>query len=254
MDELDRAIEITREYGRKFGVEYGRQEIKERLISGKVFSEKEIELRLKKLRVNSYELTNKEKVKQAEELAELIAKYFKDILLIGVTGSVAAGYPKKENDIDLMIVTKKNRLWLTRFLMRMFIFVKHIPHRKFGRKENENDFCFNLWMEEDKLIIPKDRRNLRNAMDLILLRPILNINLTYENFVGKNDWVKKYVANGYKRIRVHRRLVVMTEMDKSRLARLLNWLVFWPQWWYMKRKIGGELVDQKRAFFHPNRE
>ena len=36
------------------------------------------------------------------------------------------------------------------------------------------------------------------------------------------------------------------------MLKIINWLVFWPQYWYMKDKIGNGLVDLKRAFFHPS--
>lgn len=36
------------------------------------------------------------------------------------------------------------------------------------------------------------------------------------------------------------------------MKKLVNWLLFWPQYWYMKNKIGNGLVDIKRAFFHPH--
>ena len=197
MDRLDRAIETTRNYGRKFGVEYGKRQIRERLISATIFKKDKINTRLKELRVKSFELTNKEKVEKAEKLAKLIARNFKDILMIGITGSVAAGYPAKESDIDLMIITKRDRLWLTRLLMRMFILVKQIPHRKFGLKEKNNDFCFNLWMEEDTLLLPDNRCNLRNAMDAMLMIPILDRDNIHKKFLIANNWIKNYLVNSY---------------------------------------------------------
>jgi len=73
-----------------------------------------------------------EKYKQREkysaekiERASRVIKYLKkipSIQAIFLTGSVAVGNAKKEADIDLMIVTKPNTLWLTRLLV--FIFLK----------------------------------------------------------------------------------------------------------------------------------
>jgi len=201
MDRLDKAIEKTRAYGRKYGVEYGAKQIKERLISNIIFHDKDVEEKLIKISVISDQLSvvNK-KIKKAKRLAKLIGKHFNDILMIGITGSVAAGYPKDGDDIDLMIVTKKDSLWLTRLLLRLFVLIKKIPHRGYGKKENGNEFCFNLWLEEDVLKLPKSRQNLKNAMDSILMIPILNRNSIYEKFLRENKWISKYLANAYEKI------------------------------------------------------
>ncbi|MBP9817505.1 nucleotidyltransferase domain-containing protein [Candidatus Shapirobacteria bacterium] len=264
MSELDEAVKKTIEYGEQFGVSYTADEVKERLISRKVFN-------IKKLSVNSYELRVKhkknniylDKIKKAKKLAEEIGKTFPSILFIGVTGSVAAGYPDKNSDIDLMLITKKDSLWITRLMLRIWVWAKGIPHRRYGATENKNEFCFNLWLEEDVLGLPKNKQNLRNAMDTILMKPMLNKNNIYESFLKENRWVKKWVANGYKNLIFnpnHPLTPSLTkEGEKTFLDNLFSWLlsqlnhlVFWPQWWYMKKKIGGGLVDIKRAFFHPS--
>ena len=198
MDQLDKAIEKTRAYGRRYGVEYGSKQIKERLISNTYFDEKKVVVKLKKIK--NIKLNDFGKIEKARELAELIGSYFSDILMIGITGSVAAGYPKEEDDIDLMIVTKKDSLWITRLLLRLLILIKRIPHRVYGKKENGNEFCFNLWLEEDVLELPESRQNLKNAMDSILMIPILDRGNIYSKFIKSNDWIKKYLRNTYEKI------------------------------------------------------
>ena len=253
MDKLDEAIIRTQEYGRRYGVEYGKSEIKERLISRTIFKKEEIEKKLGKISDVRSQISEKNiKIKKAQKLADLIGKYFEDILMIGITGSVAAGYPKKNDDIDLMIITKKERLWLTRLMLRLLIKFKSIPHRKYGIEEKGDEFCFNLWMEEDLLTLPKERQNLKNAMDSILMIPVLNRNKTYEKFMKENDWIKKYLATAYDMLEI--RFKIHDSRIKHRLiTNILNWLVFWPQYWYMKPKIGDGWVNLKMAFFHPKK-
>jgi predicted nucleotidyltransferase len=200
MDQLSIAIEKTREYGRKYGVEYDSGQIKRRLISDRSYTEKEIDSKLNGIKIIGDKLTNKHKIEMAQNIANLIGRYFGDILMIAVTGSVAAGYPKKSDDIDLMLITKKDRLWLIRLMLRLFVLVMKIPHRKYNKKEVGNEFCFNLWLEEDVLELPKNRQNLRNAMDSILMVPILNRDRTYEKFINKNKWIEKFMANAYAQI------------------------------------------------------
>lgn len=244
------AIEKTLWYGRRFGVEYGSEEILERLIAPKIYKEADI---LAKIERGSIENNNfQEKMFLADRLVKRLSKRFKSILFVGVTGSVAAGNPTKDSDIDLMIVTKSDRLWLTRLMLRAYIFFNKIPHRRYGQKEKKDDFCFNLWLEEDCLKLPKNKRHLKNAMDLILMKVVLNKNNTYEKLIAENDWAKKYVATGYEKRNKINDLRFMNKTKKVNLyIKILNWLAYHLQYWYMRSRISSELVDQKRAFFHP---
>ena len=192
----------------------------------------------------------KNKIKKAEELAKLIDKKFKDILFLGITGSVAADFPKKNYDIDLIIITKINKLWVTRLKLRFFIVINKIPHRKFGKKEEKDDFCFNLWLDEKTLEIKDNKQNLRNAIDLILIKPLINKNKIYERFIFANSWAKKWVATGYSL------KPILPSFEKGELKnniffdKVVNWLVFWPQFWYMKKRIKKEEISLHKAFFH----
>jgi predicted nucleotidyltransferase len=192
-----------------------------------------------------------EKNKKAEELVNKISRNFKDILFLGITGSVAAGYPKKNNDIDLIIITKINKLWIIRLKLRFFIMVNKIPHRKFGKKEKTDEFCFNLWLDEESLELGKEKQNLKNAVDLILMKPLINRSKTYEKFILANDWAKKYVATGYSLKKPSPGVNRGISLDREDLLEIIiNWLMFWMQFLYMKRKIKNEKVGLHEAFFH----
>ena len=81
--------------------------------------------------------------------------------------------------------------------LRIYIWWQKIPHRKFGKLEKKDEFCFNLWLDENYLEIPKKRQNLKNAIDLIMLKPLINKRNTYKKFILSNVWAKKFVATGY---------------------------------------------------------
>ena len=261
MGQLKIDIKKTIEYGQNFGVKYTGGEIKERLISNKVYSDKKIELKLKEINWPDIKKNNsnllKQKIAIARNLGGLLANRFPDILLVGITGSVAAEYPKENEDIDLMIITKKNSLWITRLAVKIWTIVSKIPQRKTGKKQNKNEFCFNLWLEEGSLKLPNNRQNLRNAMDLILMKPVVNKNFIYEKFLKSNKWAERYVATRYNRINPARSSKAgPPSLDKEGRARfnlvsVINWLAFWLQYVYMMGKITDETIDIKRAYFHP---
>jgi predicted nucleotidyltransferase len=256
VDQLREAIKKTVEYGREFGVEYGYEEIRERLISEKMYSDEEINSKLREIKYPNPKRINEEilrdKVEKAKILGQKLAKKFRNILLVGITGSVAAGYPKKNEDIDLMIITRKDSLWITRLKMNIWIGINRVPHRVYSLKPKKDDFCFNLWLEGESLELPINRQNLRNAMDLILMKPVINKNKIYERFLGENGWAKKYVPTGYgKKISNFKFLTFNEERNKNNLKKIINWTAFGVQYLYMKRKLTNETVDRKRAFFHP---
>lgn len=243
----DSSISNTLKYGKQYGVTYSRKEVFFRLISNQTKALKEIP----ETKGVVSKRSDKHKLALAKILAKRLAKRFKFIKMIGVTGSVAAGYPKKEDDIDLMVITGINRLWIYRLGIRIWIWLNKIPHRKYDREQNPDEFCFNLWLETDSLSLPRPKQNLKNAMDLILMKPVINREKTYEKFIEANSWAAKYVANGYRKIQSKR---VRNKKDKFCLiCYLANRLAFYGQYWYMRGKFKGELVDIKRAFFHPEK-
>jgi hypothetical protein len=252
---LSKAIERTIDYGEKYGVKYTTEDVFFRLIGNKSYALDKIPKIIKPTTKKYY----KEKLKKAKELALKLTKKFRSVEMAGITGSVAAEYPKKDDDIDLMVITKKDSLWITRLGIRGWIWIKQIPHRKYNQKQNGNEFCFNLWLEEDSLKLPKNKQNLKNAMDLILMKPIVNKNKTYERFILENKWAEKYVKNGYSQIisnpparRAGFKFLMSNKKEKINiLKKIINWVAFKLQYFYMRRKFKGERVDLKRAFFHP---
>jgi len=255
-----RAIKKTIEYAQNFGSHINIDEIKKRLISKKIYSESLLENEILKLSwQNKKNKWKKIKVIKAKKLAFLIKNKFSDILFLGISGSVASGHPKKEDDIDILVITKSYTLWKNRFFLRWWIFKNRIPHRSFGGVEVKDQFCFNLWLDEHHLKIPKERQNLRNAMDLILLKPLINKNYTYEKFILENKWVKRYVATGYSKkvsdlpagqASARYQMSDKTKTKKKILNQISNCLYFWPQYWYMKPKITKEKIGLHWAFFH----
>ncbi len=256
--ELKKAIKKTIAYAEKFNCSLSVEEIKERFISDKVYNDEELDKVIETLRSDFVRTTSlnretyaKEKVQKAKQLAKLIENNFKDVLFLGITGSVAAGYPKKNDDIDLLIVTKKNKLWLTRLKLRIFINLNKIPHRKFGEKEKSNEFCFNLWLDTSSLRLNKEKQNLKNAIDLILLKSLINKENTYQKFIKENYWAKKYVATGYSKIDIRSSIVDRRKTNNNFIFdKVINWLIFWPQYWYMKKRIKNEKIGLHEAFFH----
>ena len=250
---LKSAVKKTIKYANNFGSHINVNEIIKRLISKNVYPKKLIEKEISKLNwKNKKNKWGKNKIIKAEKLAALIKKDFNEILFVGVSGSVATAHPKKNDDIDMLVITKADTLWKNRFFLRWWIYKNNIPHRKFSQIESKDQFCFNLWLDENYLEIPKDRQNLNNAIDLILLKPLINKKNTYGKLLLVNSWAAKFVATPYARLSDGQSVSLSdkTKINKNILSYISNYLYFWPQYWYMKPKILKEKIGLHQAFFH----
>ncbi len=248
---LESAVKKTIEYANNFASHINKNEIKKRLISKYIYSKNEIDKEISKLNwKNKKNKWGKTKLTKAKEISYLIKDNFKEILFMGISGSVATDHPKKNDDIDLFIITKANTLWKNRLLLRWWIFKNKIPHRKFNKTESKDQFCFNLWLDENYLEIPKTKQNLKNAIDLVSLKPLINKNRTYERLLVTNNWAAKFVATPYARLSAGRPIRLSDKIKNNNLEKFINYLYFWPQYLYMRPRISKEKVGLHQAFFH----
>lgn len=249
MHNLLAAIKKTKKYAANYGQILNSKQLYLRLISPEIFEYKEV----KKYGKSSNE--NKEWIKKylrAKKLIEIHLSKMETILMVGITGSVAAEKSLKNEDIDLLIVTRANELWWTRLYLRFYVWFFRIPHRKYNEAEKKNEFCFNMWLDENNMGIPKEKRGLKNALDLVMMKVVYDKENCYQRFLKKNDWAAEYVATGYKerikKIKNQRKPSVKTG------RKWLNTILFWIQFEYMKRNRTPKFVEKGRAFFHDEKK
>lgn len=132
-------------------------------------------------------LISQVKLKKLEKIIKIF-KFIPFIKLVCITGALAMNNAEADDDIDLMIVTSSNRLWLTRLLALLLLF----PRLRRNKKIN-NRFCLNLWLDETSLAIKQ--RNLYIAHEICQARPILDRDQTYQKFITANLWYKQFLPN-----------------------------------------------------------
>ncbi len=252
--EIKKVIETSLAYGKRYGILLDRKRLSERLISSNLVKAKEIDevIDKEKIKLGIYSQKQKvvyeKKMELARKLSQRLSK-FSTILFMGVSGSVASEYPKNDDDIDLFIICKKNSLWITRAGVMVYVWVTGIPHRRRGKKEKKNEFCFNLWIDENELEMPRVKRDLKNAMDAILVKTLINRENTRERFMAANRWIGDYLAQGYVE---NGKENVNNKKTDNLFLKIINLLFYWVQYGYMKKRISHEIVDINKAFFHPN--
>ncbi len=65
-----------------------------------------------------------------------------------LTGSLARGTQNPRSDIDLIVVSKKNRVWLNRVLL---VLTTSFLGRRRSRSKRTGCFCFNLSLDESSI-------------------------------------------------------------------------------------------------------
>ncbi len=173
--------------------------------------------------------------------------------MIAITGTLAMKNARLKDDIDLLIITKTKRLWLTRILVTLILEI--LRKRRGPRtKETKDKICLNLFLDEKALKLPKNKRNLFIAHELYQIRPILNRQQTYEKFLASNQWVAKFLPNALDKV-----LISFAKKPKKRLKKLgffdfLEDIFYKLQIKYMESKKTIEEVSPHFAFFHPQNQ
>lgn len=135
------------------------------------------------------------------KIAERVAKWLKlipTIKMVAVTGALAMNNADRDDDIDLLIVAAKNRLWLTR-LLTVFL-VELVARRRRpgdppagGRVRDK--ICLNMFLDENHLAMLQNERDLYAAHEVCQLKPLWSRNNGYQRFLAANLWSQKFLAN-----------------------------------------------------------
>lgn len=129
--------------------------------------------------------------KVEEEFYKKTVKYIKFIKwvpwikMIWIWNSISMNSAKEDSDIDLLIVTDNNKLWLVRILVTIIFQILQV------RKDSKNHawrfclsfFCTLNWLDFWKFKLEKDPYL---YFWILYFKPILNFNNTYNLFLEKN--------------------------------------------------------------------
>ena len=136
---------------------------------------------------------SQEKIKIGRRIGRWL-KLIPWIKLMGITGALAMRNSDKNDDIDLMIITSRNRLWLTRFLT-IFLLEFFSKRRKPSDKDVEDKICLNLFIDEGYLETPREKRNLFMAHEVCQMKALWEEDDIYKKFLWENKWVKEFLPN-----------------------------------------------------------
>src|SRR5688572_27313250 len=190
MSPLKQAIKKTINYAKFFDYDLTLNELHHWLISDKTYP-------LSSIAKNS-SLTNKfsnsrkkkalltqKKLQTLEKVLPLL-RMLPTIRLIAITGSLSMNNANPKDDIDIMIITSSNTLWITRpfaiLILSLFSKRRH-PNQKAHTK---NSICPNLWLDTKALKVPKSKQNLYIENEVLQIKPIFDREETYQSFLLAN--------------------------------------------------------------------
>lgn len=124
------------------------------------------------------------KLWKAARIVTHLIKRFPFVRAIFVTGSLSKNTTDKNSDLDFMVITAPNRLWIARNLMMIF--------KKIFLFNSYKYFCVNFLLTEDHLEISD--KNIFTATETATVKTTFNTALL-ESFINKNLWIKNYFPN-----------------------------------------------------------
>lgn len=181
-----------------------------------------------------------------------ILKKIPSVEAIFLTGSVAVGNAKKDADIDLMVVTSTNTLWITRLFV--FTYLKLLRSLR-SPKNYQNQICPNIFVDLNHLRVSDE--SIYTAHEILQAKPLFDRGGIYKKWLKENEWAKNYLPEIYK-VKAKEILESPSMTPTVILAGVQNllfpfeFLAFISQYLYMKPHMTNEKVGWGFAFFHPN--
>lgn len=173
---------------------------------------------------------------------------FPQIKLVGLSGTLSMMNAKKEDDIDLFIITAKNRLFTGRFIAVFLAELLGLRRRRsnlrfmpalnrncsgsgFHVSRYTDKVCLNLFFDEKNLQVPQFKQSEYVAHEVLQMKPIINKDFVYERFLEANKWVFRLFPNAKNLINskfetLNTKQILNSKFQNSKHFGKLNFL-FW---------------------------
>jgi len=140
-------------------------------------------------------IISEQKIIKAKRLVKYWLKFIPWIKAVFLTNSASYYNADENSDIDLFIITKKNRLWISRFFSVLPLKILNLRPTKKNKKDK---FCLSYFISEDNLNLEK--YELAQNFPILVYWSIFYLPLYYKDnlwqkFWQENEWLKKYLPN-----------------------------------------------------------
>jgi hypothetical protein len=150
-----------------------------------------------------------ELINKAKDVGRLLIK-FPYVRGVGISGSLSKCFADDKSDIDLFIITEKNRLWVARTIMHCFKKLTFLINK-------QHHYCMNYYIDELQLQIVE--KNIYTAIEIDTLIP-LEGDTVFEQFYAANIWTRGLLPN--KTLRLSTAKPLKNHFFKRLIESLLN--------------------------------
>lgn len=152
-----------------------------------------------------------------------------------VSGSLALDNSKETSDIDLLVITKKGRIFTARFFLFLFLSFFKLYRKE---KNKKGKICLNHFFSQDSLSF--NFPSLYNAVFYFHLRPIIDRENVFEKFKNKNKWIGNYILFWEKRYKapffIKKKSLLASLLEKLLSGKLGDLVEKWLKMIQLKRK------------------
>lgn len=156
------------------------------------------------------------------------------IRMVAVCNSLALKTTDDHSDIDLFIIVKKNRIWLTRLLITMVI---HISGMRRYNNKIQDRFCLSFFITEESMdlgAIPLHKDDIYFWYWMATIVPIMDIGDTYKLFWDANIQTLR---------------TVLPQSKKAEMAGIqtASFVAQWSEWLF--GSFIGDRIERYISFF-----
>lgn len=202
----------------------------------------------------------KEKVsKKHLRTAKYISHLFKIIpwiKLVGISGSLSMMGSGRKDDIDIFIITRDNRIWISRLALILLTSLTGLRRKRREKILSANGkVCINLILEESNLA--QQKRNIYIGHEILQMKVLWQRDEVYSKFLHDNFWAFKYLPNwksGQKMVESRWRRADGKKQKKNKELGFIDWLEVMAK--KLQLKIMGspdksERIENGALYFHP---
>jgi len=222
-----------------------------------------------------------QKIKKVKNYIKLLS-FFPQIKLVGLSGTVAMMNTEESDDIDLFIISARNRLFTGRFISVMLANLFGIKRKRDEAKtifslsrgpaegevrlscdkncvaeshNNKDKVCLNLFFDEKNMMVPKRKQTEYVAHEVLQMKPLIAKNDIYQRFLAANRWVfrifpnaqqitnfKFQISNQFSNFKFQ-----ISNFVGDRVEQLLKKL----QLYFINRHRTTEIITPSQLWFHP---
>lgn len=187
--------------------------------------------------------------------AALIYTVIPSVRQVGITGSLAVGNIKDQDDIDFCIVCQPGTVWFTRFFVWLYLRTIGVLRRKHEFMV-KGKICCNLFIETTGLAITPAQQNLYTAHEVVFFKPVIGDPKVYADFLKANRWARSYLPYLYDMARQTQPLLIRNRQGTKislRFIKPINDLLYLFQVWWMGKDRGPGVTRSRIAFYPTNR-